>query len=94
MRLPGSLTVHPAAVQPRDLGLAGIETAFETDAVETWGLDALGIDTQRAGEAGSPTRVLAMQTVKKERRCRMLEGTADAQADTLVRWLQTKGMMG
>ena len=94
MNLPGALTIDPSAVRPRDPGLSGLQSAFEEDAVEVLDLAALGLDPGTVGQAGSPTRVLAMRKHRRQRTCRMLEGTARQQADALLRVLDAKGMIG
>lgn len=94
MDLPGALTIDPAAVRPRDPSLAGLQEAFENDSVAVLDLAALGLDPGTVGEAGSPTRVVAMRKQRKERTCRMLAGDALEQADQLVRLLDAKDLIG
>ena len=82
---PAALTVHPGSVQCRDVGLHGIEMAFSESKVEKWDLKILGLSPQQVGEQGSPTRVLSLKRVKKERKCEFLTGSAEEQAEELVR---------
>lgn len=91
---PAVLTIHPGSVLPRDVGLAGIEGAFEAQQVENWCLFDLGLSPDQVGEAGSPTRVLSLARVQKDRTCEFLEGAAEEQADELIRRLAEAGLIG
>jgi electron transfer flavoprotein beta subunit len=82
---PAVLTVHPSSVQPRDIGLHGIELAFAESKVESWSLKNLDLLPSQVGEQGSPTRVLSLKRVKKERKCEFLSGSAEEQVDALIR---------
>ena len=90
---PAVLTVHPGSVQPRDIGLHGIEVAFAEPRVERWNLKKLDVLPHQVGELGSPTRVLSMKRVKKERKCELLTGSAEVQADELISRFVNSGMV-
>jgi len=90
---PAVLTVHPSSFQPRDIGLHGIELAFAEPKVESWDLKNLGLLPYQVGEQGSPTRVLSLKRVKKERKCEFLSGSAEEQADELIRRFVDSGMV-
>ena len=94
LSLPAVLTIHPSSAQPRDVGLSGIESAFEEGEVENWNLTDLGLSPDQVGEAGSYTRVLSLVRVKKERKCEFLSGTTEEQADELIRRLGESGLIG
>jgi len=94
LSLPAVLTIHPSSAQPRDVGLSGIESAFEEGEVENWNLLDLGLSPNQVGEAGSYTRVLSLVRVKKERKCEFLSGTTEEQADELIRRLGESGLIG
>lgn len=91
---PSVLTVHPGSVQPRDVGLFGIELAFENCEVENWNLKDLDLSPAQVGERGSPTRVLSLKRVDKERKCEFLEGGAEEQAEELIKRLVESGLIG
>jgi electron transfer flavoprotein beta subunit len=91
---PAALTVHPGALMPRDVPLGGIEAAYAGGEIELFSCAELGIEPEETGEGGSPTRVLSMNKVTKERRCELVTGTVDEQADELVRRLMEKGLIG
>lgn len=91
---PAALTIHPTAAGPRDPALGGIADAFDEMPVETITIGQVGLDPGQVGDAGSPTRVLSMQPVKKDRACQWIQGTPAAQADTLVRQLVDAGLIG
>lgn len=92
--LPAALTIHPKAAAPRDPALCGLAAAFDEMTVERIGIDQLGLNPEKTGEAGSPTRVLSMKPVKKDRICRWIEGSPVEQADALVHRLLNKGLIG
>ena len=91
---PAVLTVHPGAVQPRDVGLYGISSAFDAYSVEKWDLKNIGLTAEQVGEAGSPTRVFSLKRVKKDRTCEFLSGSAEEQADALIQRLVRTGLVG
>ena len=90
---PAALTVHPRAVEPRNIGLYGIESAFEEWKVENWDINVLGLSPNRVGEAGSPTQVLSLKRVKKERKCELLSGSIEEQAEELIGRLVDSGFV-
>ena len=93
LSFPAALTIHPAWVQARDLGLAGLQTAFEDHDITTWTLADIGLSPDQVGEAGSPTRLLSLSRADRARKCEFVEGTSDEQADELVRRLLESGLI-
>ena len=91
---PAMMTIHPGSVQPRDVGLYGIESAFTEPKVEFWNLKDLGLSADQVGEAGSPTQVLSLTRVKKDRKCQFLKGSAEEQAEDLARLFIDTGLVG
>jgi electron transfer flavoprotein beta subunit len=92
--LPVALTIHPTSVQPRDVSLMGIEQAFEKNQVETLALSDIGLSANQVGDAGSGTRVLSMKRVSRKRTCDFVEGSAEEQADKLLKSLVKLGLVG
>jgi electron transfer flavoprotein beta subunit len=92
--LPAAVTIHAGAPVPREVGLAGISAAYDAGKVEMWTLSDLGLAPDQVGDAGSPTRVLSMSRVKKDRRCQWIEGEPSEQADRLIRRLEEMGLIG
>ena len=92
--LPAGLTIHPASAALRDPALGGIAAAFDEMPIETLSIRQVGLDPNQVGDAGSPTRVLSMKPVKKNRTCQWIEGTPATQADALVRQLVNAGLIG
>lgn len=92
--LPAALTIHPGSVQPRDLGLSGIERAFEEGKVDQWGLSELGLSPDQVGWAGSATLVASWTRAIKEKKCEFLSGGAEEQADELLKRLVALGLIG
>jgi len=92
--LPGALTIHPSAVQARDATLIGIETAFGRMAFEKMSLSDLDLSAEQVGEAGSPTRVISMKRIKRDRRCEFIDGSAEEQVEKLIKHLKGSGLIG
>jgi electron transfer flavoprotein beta subunit len=92
--MPAAFTIHPSAAEPREPALGDIAEAFDQMPVETLAIGQLNLDPTQVGDAGSPTRVLTMQPVRKDRSCQWIEGTPVAQADALVRQLVASGLIG
>jgi len=94
LSLPAALTVHPSAVKPRDIPLGGIEEAFDTKEISVLTLDDLKINPGIVGSTGSPTRVISMTRVTRERKCEFLTGTTGEQAEELVGRIKKSGLIG
>jgi electron transfer flavoprotein beta subunit len=94
LSFPAMVTVHPGSVQPRDVGLHGIEAAFAVSGVEFWNLKELGLTPDQVGEQGSPTRVVSLKRVKKVRKCKFLSGSAEEQAHDLAGLFVDTGLVG
>ena len=90
---PAALSVSLRSFERRDIGLEDIETAFEKKALETWSMTDLGLSPEMTGDAGSPTKVISMSKVKRDRTCELLQGTPAEQADDLVARLKASGML-
>jgi electron transfer flavoprotein beta subunit len=91
---PAAFTIHPFAVVARDPSLGSIATAFDDLPVEILSAGQVRLDPQTVGHAGSPTRVLSMKPVKKERTCEWIEGSPSEQAEEVVRRLVASGQIG
>jgi electron transfer flavoprotein beta subunit len=92
--LPAALTVHAGAIIARDVSLYGIGPAYGEGKIERLTCAELGLDPARIGESGSPTRVVSMKPVKRERKCELIAGPAEEQAEELVKRLVEKGLVG
>jgi electron transfer flavoprotein beta subunit len=88
------LTIGLGSVQPRDMKLFAIEVAFEEGDVEQWCLKDLGLSMDLVGEAGSGTKVLSMSPVDRGRKCQFLSGSAEEQAEQLIKRLVESGFIG
>ena len=91
---PAALTVHPTSFKPRDAGLEGIGTAYDTQGLDIWALKDLDLSPDLVGEAGSPTRVVSLKRAQKERKCDMIEGEPEEQAEALIQQLLKLGLIG
>jgi len=94
LSFPAALTIHPASVEPADPGLSGIAAAYDTARVEKWTLKDLGLTARQVGSRGSPTRVVSLTRVKRERKCEMISGAAEEQAEVLLQKLIETGAVG
>lgn len=91
--LPAALTIHPSAVQPRDVGLLGIELAFKEKDVKNWSLVDLGLSSNCVGESGSATSLLALSRVQSVRKCEFLSGSDEEQVYKLISRLLELGLI-
>jgi len=89
--LPAALTVHPKAVSVRNIGLMGIESAFNKGDIKRITLKDIGLSPKSVGDKGSPTRVISMKRAIKKRECEMLSGTIENQAADLLQKLIASG---
>ena len=94
VELPAAMTIDPRSFAPRHLGLDGISHAFEEPAIEDFSLTDLDLKIEAVGLPGSPTRVVAMKKIKRDRRCIMLEGDSRIQAAALMEHLTKAGVVG
>ena len=86
MSLPAVITVVKEINVPRVPSLRGSMKA-KTATIPTWSAEDIGIEADKAGTAGSPTRVVKIFFPKREQQSEMLQGTADEQTDQLVKKL-------
>ena len=90
---PAGLAVHSSANRPRDVGLLGIELAFEERQGKHWNLADLDISADRIGEGGSATQVLALSRVENAGKCEFLSGSAVEQVEALIDRLSASGVI-
>ena len=90
---PAGLSIHSSAIQPRDVGLLGIESSFEEREVKHWNLADLDISADHVGEGGSATQVLALSRVESAGKCEFLSGSAVEQVEALINRLSTSGII-
>jgi electron transfer flavoprotein beta subunit len=93
LALPAALTIHSRSVEPRPIGLSGIETAFEDGQVEQWGIAELGLSPEEVGLAGSRTRVASWKRVARKRKCELLSGSMEEKVEKLLHNLTTSGLI-
>jgi electron transfer flavoprotein beta subunit len=93
VNLPVALTIHPEAVKVRDVGLAGIESAFQKKKVKHFNLQDIGLSPGDVGEIGSPTKVISLKRAIKKRECVFLTGTVEKQAADLMEELMKSGLI-
>jgi electron transfer flavoprotein beta subunit len=89
--VPMAASIDPRAYAPRPVGLVGISRVYEEPAIEQWSLTDLGLTAEEVGLMGSPTRVAALQQIKRNRKCDMLEGEPQEQAAELMARLAKMG---
>ena len=92
--LPGIITIHPSAFQPRDSSLMEINEAFTDKMIKKVSLDHLDLSPELFGNSGSPTRILSMKKVRRERKCDFIAGSMEEQAEELTGRLKETGLIG
>ncbi len=88
---PMAATIDPRAFAPRPVGLVGISRVYEEPAIEQWALEDLGLTADEVGLMGSPTRVAALEQIKRNRKCDMLKGEPQEQVADLMARLAKMG---
>ena len=78
---------------PRPVGLVGIANVYETPEVTQWSLTDLDLKPEVVGLSGSPTRVAALEKIKRDRKCDMLEGEPQEQVAALMARLTKEGAL-
>jgi electron transfer flavoprotein beta subunit len=91
--LPAALTLRPEAARPREMPLGGLARAFDRGEIESLTCADLDLAPAQAGEAGSPTRVLSIRPIPRERRCRFLKGDSTEVVGQLMDHLLAEGLI-
>lgn len=92
VHFPVLLTVLKEINNPRLPSLSGILNA-EGAEISFLDHEALGLDQNRTGLAGSATRVVATERPVQERNAEILSGTPEEQASVLISRLRSAGMI-
>jgi len=87
MGLPAVITVVKEINVPRVPSLRGTMKS-KTAEIPVWSAADIGAEDEKAGLAGSPTRVVRVFFPQRERRSEMLEGSIEEQVDKLVGLLE------
>ena len=87
MNLPAVITVVKEINVPRVPSLRGTMKS-KTAEIPVWTAADIGVEEEKAGLAGSPTRVVKVFFPKRERRSEMLQGSLEEQLDQLVERLE------
>ena len=87
MGLPAVITVVKEINVPRVPSLRGTMKS-KTAEIPVWSAADIGAEDEKAGLAGSPTRVVRVFFPQRERRSEMLEGSTEEQVDKLVGLLE------
>jgi electron transfer flavoprotein beta subunit len=94
VRPPAAVTIDARAFAPRPIGLVGISRVYDQPEMACYDLSDLNLSAREVGLAGSPTRVAKLEKIKRDRRCRLLEGEPQAQVDALLERLTRAGLIG
>jgi electron transfer flavoprotein beta subunit len=85
--LPAVITVVKEINVPRLPSLRGSMKA-KTAEIPVWSADDIGVDGDKAGIAGSPTRVVKIFFPQRTHKSEMLQGSLDEQLDQVVEKLE------
>jgi electron transfer flavoprotein beta subunit len=91
---PAAATIEPRAFAPRPVGLVGISQVYDQLDIRQWSLADIEMTASEVGLAGSPTRVAALEKIKRNRKCDMLQGEPQAQVENLIARLNREGAIG
>jgi len=87
MALPAVITVVKEINVPRLPSLRGSMKA-KTAQIPVWSAGDIRVEEDKAGIAGSPTRVVKVFFPRRERKSQMLQGSTEEQVDKLIRLLE------
>jgi len=87
MALPAVITVVKEINVPRLPSLRGSMKAKSAQ-IPVWSAGDIGVDGDKAGIAGSPTRVVRVFFPQRERKSEMLQGSTGEQVDNLIDLLE------
>jgi electron transfer flavoprotein beta subunit len=87
MALPAVITVVKEINVPRLPSLRGSMKA-KTAQIPVWSAGDIGVDGDKAGIAGSPTRVVKVFFPRRERKSEMLDGRVEEQVEQLMQKLE------
>jgi electron transfer flavoprotein beta subunit len=83
MELPGLVTVMTSCYTPRYPALEGLAEAFEHPGINILKAADIGLDTEKIGRTGSPTRIINVYSPTAEKKNAVLKGTAKKVVDEL-----------
>ena len=83
MHLPGLVTITSEANTPRYPSLGGLETAFDQPAFKILSAGDLGLDPEKIGVKGSPTKIIKVYSPTAEKKNVILKGTAKKIVDEI-----------
>ena len=83
MSLPAVITVVKEINVPRVPSLRGSMKAKSAQ-IPIWSAEDIGVEAEKAGISGSPTRVVKIFFPQREHKSEMLEGSVNEQTDKLV----------
>jgi electron transfer flavoprotein beta subunit len=83
MHLPGLVTITTQANTPRYPHLGGLETAFAQPDIKILGASDLGLDPEKIGVKGSPTKIINVYSPTAEKKNMILKGTAKKIVDEI-----------
>ncbi|MFZ5584993.1 MAG: electron transfer flavoprotein subunit beta/FixA family protein [Thermodesulfobacteriota bacterium] len=84
LTLPALLTLGGQAPRLRDTPLGGLEDAFAKGQVRVVGLDEIGLDPARAGQAGSGGRMLRVYSPAAQKKAVLLRGAVKKSVQELL----------
>jgi electron transfer flavoprotein beta subunit len=83
MNLPGLITVMTRSYAPRYPSLEGLAAAFDHRQIKVMTAKDLGLDSQRIGRPGSPTRIINVYSPTAQKKNVVLKGTAQKVANEI-----------
>jgi electron transfer flavoprotein beta subunit len=87
MALPAAITVVKEINVPRLPSLRGMAKSKSAQ-IPAWTAEDIGVEENKAGIAGSPTRVVKIFFPRREHKSEMLQGTPEEQVDHLINRLE------
>jgi electron transfer flavoprotein beta subunit len=91
---PAAFTINLDFSDNKNTTLYEIQNTFENKDIEIWDNSSLSLDNSLTGLNASPTKIIALNRVKKEKSCKFLKGSPEKMAETLVDKLTNQGFIG
>ncbi len=90
---PAAFTINPDFSDSDNTTLYEIENTFENKIIEVWDNNSLSLHDSLTGLNASPTKIIALNRVKKEKSCKFLKGSPEKMAEALVDNLTDQGFI-
>lgn len=90
---PAAMSVIQGETAHEYTGLYEIEDTFHNKSIQRWDHTHLGLGIHETGLAASPTKIVALNPHKQEKKCRFITGSMPNAAEKLAQTLSQAGLV-